>query len=81
LTVIQNDIQNLHAVKEAMTGADIVFHLASNPDISKAATQPDIDFWQGTDWASIRFRDHDCLSRLNQTWRLVFVWPSSPSTR
>ena len=48
LTVIQNDIQNLHALTEAMIGADIVFHLASNPDISKAATQPDIDFWQGT---------------------------------
>jgi UDP-glucose 4-epimerase len=48
LTVIQNDVQNLHAVNEAITGADIVFHLASNPDISKAATQPDIDFWQGT---------------------------------
>lgn len=48
LTLVQNDIQNLPALTEAMSGADIVFHLASNPDISKAATQPDIDFWQGT---------------------------------
>ena len=25
-----------------------MFHFASNPDIAKAATQPDIDFWEGT---------------------------------
>jgi UDP-glucose 4-epimerase len=25
-----------------------VIHLASNPDIARAATEPDIDFWQGT---------------------------------
>ncbi|GHV84389.1 UDP-glucose 4-epimerase [Spirochaetia bacterium] len=27
---------------------DIVYSFASNPDISKAITQPDIDFWEGT---------------------------------
>jgi UDP-glucose 4-epimerase len=31
-----------------MAGADTVFHLAANPDIAKAVTQPDIDFWEGT---------------------------------
>ena len=25
-----------------------MFHFASNPDIAKAATEPDIDFWEGT---------------------------------
>ena len=25
-----------------------MFHFASNPDIAKAVTQPDIDFWEGT---------------------------------
>lgn len=39
------DMEKLH---EAMRGSDTVFHLAANPDIAKAATQPDIDFWQGT---------------------------------
>jgi UDP-glucose 4-epimerase len=31
-----------------MRGHDRVFHFASNPDIAKAVTQPDIDFWEGT---------------------------------
>jgi UDP-glucose 4-epimerase len=31
-----------------MRGCDHLFHFASNPDIAKAATQPDIDFWEGT---------------------------------
>jgi UDP-glucose 4-epimerase len=31
-----------------MQGMDVVYHFASNPDISKAVTQPDIDFWEGT---------------------------------
>ena len=31
-----------------MQGQDHVYHFASNPDIAKAATQPDIDFWEGT---------------------------------
>ncbi len=31
-----------------MRGHDVVFHFASNPDISQAITNPSIDFWQGT---------------------------------
>jgi UDP-glucose 4-epimerase len=31
-----------------MDGHDVVIHLASNPDIARAATEPDVDFWQGT---------------------------------
>ena len=31
-----------------MDGHDVVIHLASNPDIARAATEPDIDFRQGT---------------------------------
>jgi UDP-glucose 4-epimerase len=31
-----------------MAGCDTVFHLAANPDIARAVTQPDIDFWEGT---------------------------------
>ena len=31
-----------------MDGHDVVIHLASNPDIARAATEPTIDFTQGT---------------------------------
>jgi UDP-glucose 4-epimerase len=31
-----------------MRGHDVVIHLASNPDIAKAMTDPTVDFWQGT---------------------------------
>jgi UDP-glucose 4-epimerase len=48
LQVVKGDIQDLDHVKKAMVRADTVFHLASNPDIARAAREPDIDFWQGT---------------------------------
>jgi UDP-glucose 4-epimerase len=48
LQIIKGDIQDLDRLKEAMSGADTVFHLASNPDIARAVREPDIDFWQGT---------------------------------
>jgi UDP-glucose 4-epimerase len=46
--LVQADLKDLAAVSVAMRGADVVFHLAANPDISKAVTKPDIDFWEGT---------------------------------
>jgi len=48
VTVIQADLKDLDAVKAAMQGCQVVYHLAANPDIAKAVTQPDIDFWEGT---------------------------------
>ncbi len=36
------------AATSAIAGHDIVIHLASNPDIARAATEPEIDFYQGT---------------------------------
>jgi UDP-glucose 4-epimerase len=48
LRVVRGDLKNLEAVKDAMDGYDTVFHLAANPDIAKAASFPDIDFWEGT---------------------------------
>ena len=48
LTVVRGDLKDLNALTEALAGSDVVFHFASNPDIAKAATQPDIDFWEGT---------------------------------
>ena len=46
--IVRGDLKELGAVTAAMTGCDTVFHLAANPDIAKAVTQPDIDFWEGT---------------------------------
>ncbi len=48
LKIIQDDVKNKENLSQAMAGSDVVYHLASNPDISKAVTQPDIDFWEGT---------------------------------
>lgn len=46
--LIRGDAKDRDKLIDAMPGADIVCHFASNPDISKAVTQPDIDFWEGT---------------------------------
>jgi UDP-glucose 4-epimerase len=48
LEIVTADLKDLKAVTAAMTGIDTVFHLAANPDIARAVTQPDIDFWEGT---------------------------------
>ena len=48
LSVIEADLKDMEPLREAMVGCDTVFHLAANPDIAKAITQPDIDFWEGT---------------------------------
>lgn len=48
VTTVRGDVKELPALTEAMAGHDHVYHFASNPDIAKAATQPDIDFWEGT---------------------------------
>ena len=45
---IKAEIKDLEILKAAMKGFDLVIHLAANPDIAKAVTQPDIDFWEGT---------------------------------
>lgn len=47
LKIIIADIKDLTFLTRHMNGADIVIHTASNADISKAVTQPDIDFWEG----------------------------------
>ena len=39
---------DLGPLTAAMDGHHVVIHLASNPDIARAATDPDIDFRQGT---------------------------------
>ncbi|NTU69552.1 NAD-dependent epimerase/dehydratase family protein [bacterium] len=48
LKIIEGDIKHLGMLTNAMAGANMVVHLAANPDIAKAVKQPDIDFWEGT---------------------------------
>lgn len=46
--VIKADVGELNCLVAAMNGHNIVIHLASNPDIARAVTEPEIDFYQGT---------------------------------
>jgi UDP-glucose 4-epimerase len=46
--VVRGNAEDTAALAAAMDGHDVVIHLASNPDIARAATEPTIDFSQGT---------------------------------
>jgi UDP-glucose 4-epimerase len=48
LRVVRGDASDLPILSAAMENHDVVIHLASNPDIARAATEPAIDFDQGT---------------------------------
>lgn len=48
LRVVRADVADLDRLASAMRDHDVVIHLASNPDIARAATDPEIDFRQGT---------------------------------
>ena len=48
LRTLTGDLKDIGRLREAMAGMDVVFHLASNPDIARAVREPDVDFWEGT---------------------------------
>lgn len=48
ITCIEGNARDYDFLRKNMAGHDTVFHLAANPDIAKAATEPTIDFEQGT---------------------------------
>ena len=48
LHLVRGDVCNLERLQSAMRGCDVVIHLASNPDIARAAREPEVDFYQGT---------------------------------
>lgn len=48
LRVVAADVKDLDTLEKAMRGHDVVIHLASNPDIARAATEPAVDFDEGT---------------------------------
>lgn len=48
LNLVRGDIANFNLLQSAIAEHDMVIHLASNPDIARAAKEPAIDFEQGT---------------------------------
>jgi UDP-glucose 4-epimerase len=48
LTVHRAGVGDVETLNDAMQGHHVVVHLASNPDIARAAVEPIIDFEQGT---------------------------------
>lgn len=43
-----DEVHDMHRLIEAMRGVDVVVHLASNADIARGATNPSLDFFEGT---------------------------------
>lgn len=48
LHIVRGNISDFQLLQNGIAGHDIVIHLASNPDIARAAKEPAIDFEQGT---------------------------------
>ena len=48
LKVVKGDVRDLEHLVATINGHDTVIHLASNPDIARAITDPAVDFDQGT---------------------------------
>jgi UDP-glucose 4-epimerase len=46
--IVRGEVGNLESLVDAMSGHEVAIHLASNPDIALAATEPAVDFDQGT---------------------------------
>lgn len=69
LCIVQGDLKDSAATAAAMKGCDAVVHLAANPDIAKAVTQPDIDFWEGTYLAQNMLEG----MRINGVRRLLYM--------
>ncbi|MFH0907549.1 MAG: NAD-dependent epimerase/dehydratase family protein [bacterium] len=69
LNIIEGAAQDQTALAAAMNGHDTVFHLASNSDIARAATEPDIDFMNGT------LLTHHTLEAMRKTGvkRIIFT--------
>jgi UDP-glucose 4-epimerase len=47
-SLVVADVREQERLRSSMAGHDVVIHLASNPDIARAATEPAIDFDAGT---------------------------------
>jgi UDP-glucose 4-epimerase len=48
LRVVRGDVKDKERLVDAMADHDTVIHLASNPDIARAVSEPEVDFNEGT---------------------------------
>jgi len=48
LKIVEADLRDANVLEREIVGHDMVYHLASNADIARAAVDPDIDFTLGT---------------------------------
>src|SRR5439155_311982 len=53
LQIVRADVHDFPTLRSAMAGHHTVIHLASNPDIARAVTEPDIDFREGTELTNL----------------------------
>ena len=56
MRIVEGDLKDRASITAALEGVARVYHFASNPDIAKAMTEPDVDFWEGTYLARICLR-------------------------
>jgi UDP-glucose 4-epimerase len=47
--VVAGDVHDFALLRQSMEGHHTVIHLASNPDIARAVTEPDVDFREGSE--------------------------------
>ena len=69
LTIVAADARDQGAVVEAIAGHHVVYHLAANSDIARAAAEPEIDFVNGT------LLTHNVLEAMRRTGvkRILFT--------
>lgn len=48
LQIVERDVHHIDELLEICSGHEIAVHLASNPDIARAALEPTVDFYDGT---------------------------------
>jgi UDP-glucose 4-epimerase len=69
LTIVAADARDQGALVEAIAGHHVVYHLAANSDIARAAAEPEIDFVNGT------LLTHNVLEAMRRTGvkRILFT--------
>ena len=69
LVIVEGDARDQAALTRVIAGHDIVYHFAANSDIARAATEPAIDFLNGT------LLTHNVLEAMRETGvrRILFT--------
>ena len=70
LNVVRGDLRDEDRLTSAMRDHDLVIHLASNPDIARAAIEPAIDFEQGT---LLTHRVLEAMRQAGTTRRILYA--------